>query len=392
MIMHSGSRPNEKCEKPPEVEEETALQMLLELPAGEKIYRQDRSIVVKLPARRRTLTTSWLNGGYREDLECIINNQIPRGVKKGEELEGGDVSAYLSLLAAKLGFDPLKSTGMLTAANMMNVAIVSKGFRGLEVNAIITGGVEINGGRVGDPASYYQENGSHFPLNGTINIIIVINADLPEYTMSRVIMTATEAKTAALQELMVPSRYSEGIATGSGTDMIAVVCDMTSPLKLTDAGKHSKLGELIGKCVIEATKRALEKQSELTPISQPNMLLRLERFGVDEAYCWNVASHMAGDNRKMRFLKDLRELAVNPLLVAATSAITHLVDEVSWGLLPETSAREAALALIRQLPDILQSNQKPPENLLNDYDSILDNLVYMTAWLVKNGTMGEKWS
>ncbi|WP_298684564.1 adenosylcobinamide amidohydrolase [uncultured Methanomethylovorans sp.] len=390
--MHSGSRPNEKCEKPPEVEEETALQMLLELPAGEKIYRQDRSIVVKLPARRRTLTTSWLNGGYREDLECIINNQIPRGVKKGEELEGGDVSAYLSLLAAKLGFDPLKSTGMLTAANMMNVAIVSKGFRGLEVTAIITGGVEINGGRVGDPASYYQENGSHFPLNGTINIIIVINADLPEYTMSRVIMTATEAKTAALQELMVPSRYSEGIATGSGTDMIAVVCDMTSPLKLTDAGKHSKLGELIGKCVIEATKRALEKQSELTPISQRNMLLRLERFGVDEAYCWNVASHMAGDNRKMRFLKDLRELAVNPLLVAATSAITHLVDEVSWGLLPETSAREAALALIRQLPDILQSNQKPPEKLLNDYDSIIDNLVYMTAWLVKNGTMGEKWS
>lgn len=183
--MHSGSRPNEKCEKPPEVEEETALQMLLELPAGEKIYRQDRSIVVKLPARRRTLTTSWLNGGYREDLECIINNQIPRGVKKGEELEGGDVSAYLSLLAAKLGFDPLKSTGMLTAANMMNVAIVSKGFRGLEVTAIITGGVEINGGRVGDPASYYQENGSHFPLNGTINIIIVINADLPEYTMPR---------------------------------------------------------------------------------------------------------------------------------------------------------------------------------------------------------------
>lgn len=388
--MHSGSRPKEKGEKPPKVEEETALQMLLELPAGEKVYRQDCSIVVKLPARRRTLTTSWLNGGYREDLECIINNQIPRGVKKGEELEGGNVSAYLSLLAAKLGFDPLKSTGMLTAANMMNVAIVSKGFRGLEVTAIITGGVEINGGRVGDPASYYQENGSHFPLNGTINAIILINADLPEYTMSRVIMTATEAKTAALQELMVPSRYSEGIATGSGTDMIAVVSNMASPLKLTDAGKHSKLGELIGKCVIEATKKALEKQSELTPISQRNMLLRLERFGVDEAYCWNVASHMAGDNRKMCFLKDLRELAVNPLLVAATSAITHLVDEVSWGLLPETSARETALALIRQLPDILQSNQKPPENLLNGYDSIIDNLVYMTAWLVKNGIMGEK--
>lgn len=362
----------------------TTVKYLLELPAGEKVYLEDYSLVVKLPRGRRTLTTSWLNGGYREDLECIINNQIPRGVKKGEELEGGDVSAYLSLLSSKLGFDPSKSSGMLTAANMNNVAIVSKGFRGLDVTAIVTGGVEINGGRVGDPSSYYQENGNHFPINGTINTILVINADLPEYAMSRVIMTATEAKTVALQELMVPSRYSQGIATGSGTDMIAVVSDMTNPLKLTDAGKHSKLGELIGKCVIEATKKALEKQSELTPISQRNVLLRLERFGVDEAYYWKVASHMTGENRKMRFLKDLRELALIPSLVAATAAITHIVDEVSWGLLPETSARATALALIRQLPDMLQSKQIPPEDLLNEYDSIIDNLVYMTAWLVKN--------
>jgi adenosylcobinamide hydrolase len=371
-------------------EEEPTLQMLLELPGGEKVYRQDCSIVIKLPAGRSTLTTSWLNGGYREDLECIINNQIPRGVKKGEELEGGDVSAYLSLLASKLGFDPLKSSGMLTAANMNNVAVVSKGFRGLEVTAIVTGGVEINGGRAGDPASYYQENGNHFPINGTINTIIVINAHLPEYTMSRVTMTATEAKAVALQELMVPSRYSQGIATGSGTDMIAVICNMTSSLKLTDAGTHSKLGELIGKCVIEATKKALEKQSELTPISQLNMLLRLERFGVDEAYYWKVASHMAGENRKMRFLKDLREIAANPLLVTTTSAVIHIVDEVSWGLLPETSARTMALALIQQLPILLGSNKKPPEDLLNGYDSIVDNLVYMTAWLVKNSIMIEK--
>ena len=383
--MHTGSHPNEKCLETPTNANEASLLMLLELPAGEKVYRQEYSIVAKLPKGRRTLTTSWLNGGYREDLECIINNQIPRGVKKGEELEGGDVSAYLSLLASKLGFDPSKSSGMLTAANMNNVAIVSKGFRGLEVTAIVTGGVEINGGRVGDPSSYYQENGNHFPISGTINTILVINADLPEYVMARVIMTATEAKTVALQELMVPSRYSQGIATGSGTDMIAVVSDMTSPLKLTDAGKHSKLGELIGKCVIEATKKALEKQSELTPISQRNMLLRLERFGVDEAYYWKVASHMAGENRKMRFLKDLRELALNPSLVAATAAITHIVDEVSWGLLPETSARTMDLALIRHLPDILQCNHKPPVELLNDYDGIVDNLVYMTAWLVKNG-------
>jgi adenosylcobinamide hydrolase len=59
-------------------------------------------------------------------------------------------------------------------------------------------------------------------------------------------------------------------------------------------------------------------------------------------------------------------------------------------LLPDTSARTMALALIRQLPHIMQSNQEePPEDLLSDYDSIVDNLVYMTAWLVKNSMMGD---
>ena len=346
---------------------------------------------MRLPSGRRTLTTSWLNGGYHEDLECVFNNQIPRGVKKGEELEGGDISVYLSLLAERMGFDPARCSGLLTAANMKNAAIVSQGFRGLEVTAIVTAGVEINGGRVGDPASYYQENGSHLPIGGTINTILVINADLPEYAMSRVIMTATEAKTVALQELMVPSRYSHGIATGSGTDMIAVISNMNSKLKLTDAGKHSKLGELIGKCVIGATKKALEEQSELTPISQRNLLLRLERFGVDEAYYWKVASQMAGENRKMRFLKDLRELVLNPSLVAAASAITHIVDEVSWGLLPETSARTIAFTIIQQLPDVLQSDQRPPEDLLSEYDGIVENLVYMTAWMAKNAVVEKNY-
>ena len=74
------------------------------------------------------------------------------------------------------------------------------------MTAIITAGIEVNGGRAGDPASYFQESGKIERIGGTINTILLIGADLPERTMVRALITSTEAKTAALQELMAQSR------------------------------------------------------------------------------------------------------------------------------------------------------------------------------------------
>ena len=164
-------------------------------------------MVVKLPEGRRTLTTSWLNGGYSEELEAVFNHMIPHRSHGAGDLEGGSVPEYLRIVASRLGLEPNKASGMLTTAKMENAVVVSDSFRGLEVTAIITGGVEINGGRAGDPSSYYQEDERFEPVGGTINIILLIGADLPAYSMARSLMTATEAKSAALQQLMAPSRY-----------------------------------------------------------------------------------------------------------------------------------------------------------------------------------------
>lgn len=59
-----------------------------------------------------------------------------------------------------------------------------------------------------------------------------------------------------------------------GTDMIAIVADPEAPLRLSDAGKHSKPGELIRRGVIDATLAALERQTGLSPASQRNLLAR----------------------------------------------------------------------------------------------------------------------
>jgi adenosylcobinamide hydrolase len=369
---------------PVEMNEKAAL--LLETSSGEKIYKYLDSIVVMLPDGRSTITTSWVNGGYREDIRSIFNHQISKGVKGTNDLEGGNIPDYISIISKRLGLDHNLTTAMLTAASMDNVAIVSRSFRGVEVTAIVTGGIDINGGRVGDPASYYQEDGTHMFIQGTINTILLIGAKLPEYAMTRAIVTASEAKAAALQQLMAPSRYSHGIATGSGTDMIAIVSDRNSLIELTDAGKHSKLGELIGTTIIEATHKALELQSDLTPINQRDMLVRLERFGVDEAAYWKIASKLEGANRKASFFKDLRELSKNPFLVASTCTVLHLLDEITWGLIPETSGRLVAISVMKALPDLLKSeNEVPFGHILDERDSILDNWIRVTSWMAKNG-------
>ena len=316
------------------------------------VYRDQTSIVAVLPQGHSVLSTSWLNGGYHEDLRMVFNHQLTEEACRSYDLEGGSIDTYLRLTAVRLGFEPTCATGMLTGADMKNAAVATHTFRDLSVTAVVTGGIEVNGGRAGDPASFYEENGEFGDPGGTINTMLFISASLPAETMTRVVMTAAEAKAALLQELMAPSQYSTGIATGSGTDMITVVSERTSPLTLTNAGKHATLGELIARCVRDATRDALFRQTGLGPERQCNLLVRLERFGITEEDIWQaVAPHSyAGAPERERFLASLREEAADPVLVAATAAVLHIADEVAWGLLPEDAGRDAVRRIMRGVP------------------------------------------
>lgn len=357
---------------------------------GEEIYRTEDSIYIRLPPGRAVLSTSWVNGGSREDLTGVFNHQPPHHATRSHDLEGGSVEAYLALVSGRLGLDPDKTAGLLTAARMKHAAVVTEAFRGVEVTAIVTAGIEVNGGRAGDPASYFQENGTVEMIAGTINILLLIGADLPAYTMARAVITATEAKTAVLQELMAPSRSSSGIATGSGTDGIVVIADTTHEKRLTDAGKHAKLGEMIGRAVMKATRLALERQSHLSPASQRDVLVRLNRLSIHEEDLWTRATRMAGENRKPLFIRCLRETARDPALLASATAVMHIMDEIAWGLLPETAGRAAADRVLSVMPEIC--GIVPDEEfsfLLGDDEPIREHLPITIAWIAKQRARGE---
>ena len=176
---------------------------------------------------------------------------------------------------------------------------------------------------------------------GTINIMLLLDCDMPEGVMARALVTCTEAKTAAIQELLEGSKYSNGIATGSGTDQTIIIANSASELYMEGAGKHSKLGELIGKTVKNAVKKALAKQSGLTPAKQHDVFRRLKRFDIKPGDMCQAYSAQDAAVVKPEYLLAAEKLAKEDIMLVYTSLYAHLLDQHLWELI---SAKEMQLA------------------------------------------------
>ncbi len=321
------------------------------LPTGDPVHRYEKCIVVAFEGRRRVLSTCPLHGGYREDLTAVFNNDINQGPGMECQMLSPDYEEHIRLMAKKLGLDPDTSTGMATAASMENVSIQTEQSGNTIVTAVVTGGIENNAGRAGDPASWDEAEEKKSPVRaGTINIMLFFNVDLTEGALTRALVTCTEAKTAAIQELLAPSRYSMGLATGSGTDGTIVVCDAEADLRLTNAGKHSRLGELIGKAVKRAVKEALKLQTGLSPESQHHVLKRVDRFGITEARLWENCRNR--ELSRADFSDRLYRIGQRGELTAAVSLYVHLMDQLSWGLLAPEEAWAAGQKVLNMMTDM----------------------------------------
>lgn len=223
----------------------------------------EKTLVVTFPGRRRTLSTS---DGLVEARAALNHAASPLLWEKvGKEFmaeNGRGGKAYTEFIRAKIAKDfnlqKADTTMMATAADMDNLAVVTKEFKPLTVTVLVTADAKSNAIRTGvDEGSYIEGE----EPEGTINIMLLTNARLTDGAMARAIVTVTEGKTAALEDLKVPSSYSKNDqATGTGTDSVTIVSGLTGP-QASYTGGHSKLGELIGKATYAAVVEALGKQN-----------------------------------------------------------------------------------------------------------------------------------
>ena len=213
-----------------------------------------RFLKVTLLKPHLTLSTSEVNGGFNSSITHIINHQSCEGNNHQRMFEKitslGHEGYHLSVCKQiKVAADKTALLG--TAANMSNLGHSLRTFGDLKVLCLATAGVRGNPAKAGDPASWDEIEGKGQDLKhlgGTINIIALINKTLTQSAMVKAAMMATEAKGAALTELGVGSKQSPGLATGTGTDQLAIAC-LSGTDKRRWCGHHTKLGELLGSAV-----------------------------------------------------------------------------------------------------------------------------------------------
>ncbi|MCI9546980.1 MAG: adenosylcobinamide amidohydrolase [Lachnospiraceae bacterium] len=332
-----------------------------QLACGDELHYYKKSLVLYFRGPRKVLSTGLNHGGCRTDLQAVFNNDGNPGPGIQFNLRADTYREHLDIIAEEdMGLDPEKCTGLCTAASMDNVSIQAMEHENFTVTAIVTGGIQGNGGRIGDTAVHSEKP-------GTINIILHIDANLPDGTLVKALASCTEAKVAAIQELLAPSRYSRGLATGSGTDGVIVVCNTSYKQRLTDAGHHSKLGEYIGKTVKKAVKEALFLQTELGPAFQHNIIRRMDRFGVTEDKLWSAyREKMEAEKRectpRFAFENRLDGIKTGEQLVTCTSLYAHLMDQLDWGLLQPQEAWRVGSRLLEMAGMADFSQEKIPKD------------------------------
>jgi adenosylcobinamide hydrolase len=212
--------------------------------------------LVSFNEKRRVLST--LEG--LKQVNNVANVYVPDPLS-GNIMTLKKYATFTRRLPATLGLRRSNLTFMSTGVDMDKLAFCEKSFEDFHVCCIATGGARNNALRTGVDEGQWTEKETGFHSKpGTINIILLTNVSLTWGAMARAIMTATEAKTAALQDLDYKSTPSPQIqATGTGTDSMIVVSGVNPDLVIRHTGGHTKMGELIGFTAKKAVSEALQK-------------------------------------------------------------------------------------------------------------------------------------
>lgn len=162
--------------------------------------------------------------------------------------------------------------------------------------------------------------------------------------LARAVATMTEAKSAVLQELAVSSRYSPRPATGTGTDQFCLAAPRDPARRpKTWTGKHSKLGEILALCVMDATREALRWQNGLEPSRTRHLGHALGRFGVEEESLRAALAERLPESGFRIVSDNFNALLHEPQVAAAAYALAAVMDRIAFGTLPPGAAAEALL-------------------------------------------------
>ncbi|WP_018924539.1 adenosylcobinamide amidohydrolase [Salsuginibacillus kocurii] len=145
-----------------------------------------------------------------------------------------------------------QAAGMMTAVYIKDSAWVERHIHGVPLLVCITAGV---GNAVDITAEKKTVESQEV---GTINIMVFMDAHLTDGAFINGVMSVTEAKAKALQDLDICDEESGSLATGTSTDSVLLAATQTGT-QTPYAGSGTRIGKAIGEGVYEAMVQALER-------------------------------------------------------------------------------------------------------------------------------------
>jgi len=287
----------------------------------------NRTLVVSLKEPMAVVSTL---EGERHGITTVMNHYTPPQNWLIDHSHG--LEMIRKRICNALGVEERSTTLLITGADMNNLAVKRSSYRELDVYAFVTAGVNSNAMRMSkDRGEYYRP--------GTINVIVMANRSMSHAAMTRAIITATEAKSAALLDMDIRSSYNNGAwrATGTGTDNVVVLQGSGKGEPIDSSGGHTKLGELIADAVYQGVQEAIFRQNGLS--AGLNLFERLKKRGIS---IHDLVASEECDCKRSRneFVGEVEALLLDPSYEGFMEAALALSDDYEKGLIEDLTMFE----------------------------------------------------
>lgn len=212
---------------------------IVEVAHAFELSRGQRSLVVRFGATQRMCSWAIVNGGLTE---ARTVGWIE--VRESELKPPIDARSVLGARLAQAG--AAGAVGLLTSRDVATFVDAAAHDHDVGARCIATVGLG-NALRAGDPPGPAARI-------GTINLLCHVDVPLSDEALLEAMSIATEARTVGVLDAAVPSLQSGLPATGTGTDCIVIAAPLAGRRE-RHAGKHTRVGHVVGAAVAEAVRR-----------------------------------------------------------------------------------------------------------------------------------------
>ncbi|MGZ9583558.1 adenosylcobinamide amidohydrolase [Paenibacillus marinisediminis] len=246
---------------------------------GVRVVWRDSHASVEWTEKVKIYSSAVYRGGHSTGTR-IVNYMVDRF------FDCSDPVQHMQNRCEQWGYVPNETVGLITAAKVTHMSVDELEGDQFSILCCASAGTS-NAARAGVERETYsayvtpqdqvhgrehqQQSGGKQHTPGTINIMIVLDGLVHESAIFNALITITEAKTAALQDLGILDRETGLSATGTTTDAIAIAVHncgrYTSEHQY--AGVATTLGNALGMLVYRTVKEAaatqFEEDAELFP-------------------------------------------------------------------------------------------------------------------------------